>query len=133
MTVHEGGVPMTMPDFRKSPPELVARFAAITAGLPETEPRQMFGYPSLFVGGNLVTGLHKEAWFVRVAEADRTSLLQLPGAGAFEPMPGRPMRGYVVLPPSVVADDAAIRGWVERAITFGRSLPRKPSKAAKGR
>jgi len=124
---------MSMPSFSKSPPELVDRFVAITSELPDTERRQMFGYPSLFVGGNLVTGLHQSTWFVRLSEADRIELLALPGARRFEPMPGRPMGGYAVLPPATLADDDVVRRWVERAIAFGQSLPPKPSKAATGR
>ena len=122
----------SMPDFTKSPPELVERFDALTSPLPGVERRQMFGYPSLFVGGNLVTGLHKGWWFVRLGEADRAKLLEL-GAGPFEPMPGRAMGGYLVLPPDVFGDDAAVLRWVGRAIEFGRSLPPKSpkSKAAK--
>jgi TfoX/Sxy family transcriptional regulator of competence genes len=122
---------MSMPDFSKSPPELIERFTAVTGELPDAERRQMFGYPCLFVGGNLVTGLHQAAWFVRLAEADRTELLRLPGAGPFEPMPGRSMGGYVVLPPSIIASDTAVRRWVELAIAFGHSLPAKASKTAK--
>ncbi len=124
---------MSMPSFSKSPPELVERFTAVTAALPGAERRQMFGYPCLFVGGNLVTGLHESAWFVRVGEADRAELLRQPGAGPFEPMPGRAMGGYVVLPRTLIADDAAIRHWVDRAIEFGRTLPPKAPKASKSK
>ena len=125
---------MSMPHLSKSPPELVERFTAVTAQLPDVERRQMFGYPCLFVGGNMVTGLHGAAWFVRLSDADRAVLLRLPGAGPFEPMPGRPMGRYVVLPPSIVAgDDRTLRGWVDRAVEFGRNLPPKASKARKAR
>jgi TfoX/Sxy family transcriptional regulator of competence genes len=121
-----------MPDFTKSPPELVERFDALISTLPDVERRQMFGYPSLFVGGNLVSGLHKGWWFVRLGDTDRAELLRL-GAGPFEPMPGRAMGGYLVLPPDVFADDAAVLQWVDRAIAHGRSLPPKPAKAPKPR
>src|SRR5687767_14379457 len=47
----------TMPPFEKSPPELVDRFDAVAGRFPTAERRKMFGYPALFVGGNLVTGL----------------------------------------------------------------------------
>lgn len=117
-----------MPSFSKSPPELVDRFGATTAGIPDAERRQMFGYPCLFVGGNLVTGLHESAWFVRLAEHDREALLRLPGAGPFMPMPGRAMGGYTVMPAPVIADDHAVRQWVELAIDFGRTLPPKVPK-----
>jgi TfoX/Sxy family transcriptional regulator of competence genes len=120
-----------MPDFSKSPPELIERFGAITSAIPDAERRQMFGYPALFVGGYHVTGLYQATWIVRLAEADRAELLALPGSAPFEPMPGRSMGGYVVLPPSIVAEDDAVRSWVERAIERARSLPPKPAKARK--
>jgi hypothetical protein len=120
-----------MPDFSKSPPDLVERFEAITREIPGAERRQMFGYPALFVGGYHVTGLHQATWVVRLADADRAELLAIPGAKPFEPMPGRAMGGYAVLPPQVTADDDAVRGWVEKAIDYGRSLPPKPPKKRK--
>ena len=84
----------------------------------------MFGYPALFVGGNLASGLFADTWMVRLGPADLEALVELPGAGPFSPMPGRTM-GYATLPPDVVADDAALDGWLERAIAFAGSLPAK--------
>ena len=118
-----------MPGFAKSPPELVERFISLTADLPGAERRQMFGYPCLFVGGTMVSGLHGSDWFVRLAERDRDELLGHDGAGPFEVMPGRPMAGYLVLPTSIIADGAAVQGWVQRAIAFGQALPAKAPKA----
>ena len=118
-----------MPGFDKSPPELVERFDAVASGYPDVERRLMFGYPCLFVGGNMVTGLHEATWFVRLGEPERTEALDLPGGRPFEPMPGRPMTGYALLPVEVVADDDAIQRWVERAIAFGATLPPKAPKA----
>jgi hypothetical protein len=114
-----------MPTFEKSPAELVARFEAAAARHPEAQRRQMFGYPALFVGGNLATGLFADAWMVRLGPGDLAALLALPGAGPFSPMPGRSMTGYATLPPDVVADDAALDGWLVRAIAFAGSLPAK--------
>jgi hypothetical protein len=51
--------------------------------------------------------------------------LKRSGAGPFEPMPGKPMKGYATLPVDVVADDAALGDWVGRAIAFGRTLQAK--------
>jgi hypothetical protein len=120
---------MSMPAFTKSPPELIERFRAMTDALPDVERRQMFGYPALFVGGNLVSGLFQAGWFVRLPKADQDSLLSIPGSGRFEPMPGRAMSGYVVMAPSIVGQDAALQDWLDRAIAFGRSLPPKAPKA----
>jgi hypothetical protein len=60
-----------MPKFEPSPPELVARFDATAARFPDAERRKMFGYPALFVGGNLVTGLFARQWMIRLPDEDR--------------------------------------------------------------
>jgi TfoX/Sxy family transcriptional regulator of competence genes len=114
-----------MPKFVKSSPELVARFDAAATRFPEAERRKMFGYPALFVGGNLVTGLFAESWMIRLGDEDRAALEAMPGGGPFEPMPGRSMKGYATLPEDVVVDDAKLDDWVRRAIAFGRTLPPK--------
>jgi TfoX/Sxy family transcriptional regulator of competence genes len=114
-----------MPSFEKSPPELVARFDAVAERFPEAQRRKMFGYPALFVGGNLVTGLFADSWMIRLGETDLAELLELPGASPFSPMAGRTMKGYAALPPDVVADDAALDPWLERAIALGKTLPAK--------
>jgi TfoX/Sxy family transcriptional regulator of competence genes len=114
-----------VPTFEKSPPELIARFDAAAARFPDAQRRKMFGYPALFVGGNLVTGLFASRWMIRLPDDDRAALLELPGATPFEPMPGKPMKGYATLPDGVVADDDALDGWVRRSIAFGKTLPAK--------
>ena len=60
-----------MPKFEKSSPELVACFDATAARFPEAERRKMFGYPAMFVGGNLVTGLFAQRWMIRLPDDDR--------------------------------------------------------------
>ena len=114
-----------MPKFEKSSPELIARFDAAAARFPEAEQRKMFGYPALFVGGNLTTGLFAQTWMIRLPDDDRAELLELPGAAPFEPMAGRQMKGYATLPDDVVADDDALDEWVRRAISYVRTLPAK--------
>jgi hypothetical protein len=121
-----------MPDFTKSPPELLGRFDEVVARLPDVERRLTFGYPCLYVGGNMVSGLHRATWFVRLGAEEAAVLLGIDDARKFEPMPGRPMTGYVVMPPAIIADDAAVLDWVERSIAFGRTLPPKASKAKAG-
>jgi TfoX/Sxy family transcriptional regulator of competence genes len=111
--------------WEKSPPELVAAFGSMLARFPDATQRKMFGYPAAFVGGNMVTSLHVDRWVVRLPDDERARLLELDGAMPFEPMPGRPMKGYATLPPLVVADPDATASWVERAVAFGHTLPPK--------
>jgi len=89
----------------------------------------MFGYPCAFVGGNLTTGPYHASWFVRLPAADEAELRAL-GGGSFEPMAGRPMRGYVTVPGSVLDDPASLSGWVDRAVAFVRTLPDKSVKTS---
>jgi TfoX/Sxy family transcriptional regulator of competence genes len=116
-----------VPKFEKSSAELVARFQAVLDrhAAPDVTRRQMFGYPCAWIGGNMLTGLFAQDWWVRVSEPDREALLALPGAHPFEVMPGKAMGRYVVMPADVVADDVRLDGWLAKAIDFSRTLPPK--------
>ena len=51
------------------------------------------------------------------------------GGADFEPMPGRPMRGFLSLPTDIVADDDALAAWISRAQAHAATLPpKKPKK-----
>ena len=116
-----------MEPWRKARPEMVEHFHEAVAGIDGLEVRKMFGYPAGFIGGNMVAGLHQDSIMVRLPDDERQARLD-DGWSLFEPMPGRPMREYVALPPEVVSDVDATRGWIERAATFVRTLPPKEAK-----
>ena len=108
--------------FEKSPPELVALFRALCPGEPVTN-RPMFGYPCAFLAGNMFLGLFEDMLWVRLPEAEREALTA-EGGRPFEPMKGRPMKEYVVVPADWTADH--IRPWVTRAQAYAETLPPKP-------
>ena len=85
----------------------------------------MFGFPAAFVGGNLATGLYGDGWMVRLGPDETARVVSEGGGRPFEPMPGRPMAGYVLLPREQVADDAAMEAWVRRGLAYAGSLPAK--------
>lgn len=116
-----------MPKFTKSSPETVERFNTVLArhAAPDVVIKPMFGYRCAWIGGNMLTGLFAEEWWVRLSEPDRDALLEISGAHPFEPMPGRSMGRYVVLPADVAADDAGLDAWLEKAIDFTRTMPPK--------
>ena len=118
--------------WRKSPQDLQDRFAAAVAVIDGMEQRQMFGYPAAFIGGNLTTSLHRESWIVRLPDAERQQCLDA-GWSAFEPMPGRPMRGYVAMPDAIATDPDQALAWVERAAAYVRTLPPKAPKPKKSK
>jgi len=49
-----------MATLKKSPPELVERFAAALPAHPDLVRKPMFGYPAAFVHGNMVCGLFQD-------------------------------------------------------------------------
>jgi TfoX/Sxy family transcriptional regulator of competence genes len=116
-----------MPTFRKSPPELVARFDELATLVGEADRRQMFGYPSCVLRGNMFMALHEDSLILRLAEPDRAEFRGRYDAALFEPMPGRPMKEYVVVPPAVV-DSGEIDDWVRRSLAYAEQLPAKKGK-----
>jgi TfoX/Sxy family transcriptional regulator of competence genes len=113
--------------WRKSPEALVQKFDAIVPRDPRVERRKMFGYPAAFVGGNLFMGLHQDSVILRLSEEDRIQFLKLQGASLFEPMPGRPMREYVTVPPAMLGQAAALGRWIDRSFQYTTSVPAKGS------
>jgi TfoX/Sxy family transcriptional regulator of competence genes len=103
--------------------------AAEAAGV-RVEHRPMFGCPAYFAGGNMFAAVHATGVTVRLPEAARRELAAV-GGGPFEPMPGRVMREYMVLPPSVVADADETAAWVRRGAEFAASLPPKAKKGTR--
>ena len=111
--------------WRRPSDEHVDLFLSLVPDDPDAELRRMFGCPCLFLGGNMFAGIHQEDLFVRLSADDRAALLAVAGARQFEPMPGRPMREYVCVPPAMLADQAALEAWVARALANAHALPPK--------
>ena len=95
----------------------------------------MFGYPAMFVNGNMFAGLVRDAMVLRLSDADRDAFLRLPGARPFIAMKGRVMRQWAVVPPSMVKSGTTLPQWLRKAFAYARSLPPKtrPSRAPKTR
>lgn len=121
-----------MSKWKPAPAKAAAAFEAVTAGLTAAEPRKMFGYACVFAGANMFAGLHEAGMVLRLPEADRAQFLRLKGATQFEPMPGRVMREYVVVPPGLLAAPLELREWIERSLTYVTTLPAKSAPRRSG-
>jgi len=64
---------------------------------------------------------------LRLPADKREEFLALAGARAFEPMPGRVMKEYVVVPGAMLADRATLSRWAKGALEYGSAMPAKPS------
>ena len=117
--------------WKKSPPELIERFNTALPDDVRVERRTMFGYPCAFAGGNMFGGLHEHRCFVRLGETERRRLLDLPGASPFEPIAGRRMTEYVVVPKSF--SGAELSKWLALALRYAASLPPRARKQKRAR
>lgn len=122
-----------MKKWKPAPPEAVAAFEAATSSLPGAEPRKMFGYSCVFAKGNMFAGLHEVGMVLRLSDVQRTEFLRLKGAQQFEPMPGRVMREYVVVPNVLLKAPKEVRTWVEKSLAYVSSLPAKPKESSGAR
>ena len=116
------------PELKRSPEALVAFFDATMRAFPQVELRKVFGYPCGFINGHMTVGLHADVFFVRLPQDEQTVLLKKPGGGYLEPMPGKPMRDYVIVPETVRGRKAELGSWIDKAIRYSRSLPPKVKK-----
>jgi TfoX/Sxy family transcriptional regulator of competence genes len=105
--------------------------AAEASGV-QVELKPMFGCPAYFTNGNMFAGVHQSSLMVRLPEAGRAEAVAL-GGRPFEPMPGRVMKEYVVLPTAVLDDAAATADWVRRGAEYAASLPPKAKKPRRQR
>ena len=113
--------------WKKTPPELAARFDKAAPTDPKVVRKPMFGYPAVFLNGNMFAGTFQDKVVARLPEAARARALKA-GAKQFEPMPGRPMKEYIVVPSADVAKPAALAKWLEQAHAHAKTLPAKEKK-----
>ena len=110
--------------WKKTPPALAAVFDKAAPKDPRIVRKPTFGYPALFLNGNMFAGTFQDKAVARLPETARERAIK-GGARQFEPMPGRPMKEYIVIPPSDVAEPAALAKWIEQARAYGATLPKK--------
>lgn len=99
---------------------LAARVEALAPGLTA---KKMFGGIAYLHAGNMAVGVNGDSLMVRVAPDDHAALLEQPGARPFA-MGGRTMAGWLLVGPEAL-DDASLRTWVDRGMTYAATLPPK--------
>jgi len=114
-----------MPKFTKAPDSMVALFTTATAKLPGIETRKMFSYPAAFINGNMFSGLFQSSMILKLAEADRDECTREFGAKPFEPMPGRAMGQYIVVPDAILKSPALLDTWLQKSYRYVAALPQK--------
>ncbi len=106
---------------------LVSRMEPFSA-----QKKAMFGSTVYFANGNMFIGVHEDHIFLRLPEAGRKELLsRFNDAAQFEPMKGRPMREYMIIPPVLYENKEAFDRWIEQSMDYTTILPKKIPKAKK--
>lgn len=119
-----------MPDFTKPSLELVNFYTQTMQDFPQATQRLTFGSPCAYINGHMAVGLHGNSMFLRLNPKDESEFLDIPGATAFMPMQGRPMKGYVVVPERLRASEESLHGWIARSLDYVATLPPKEKKPA---
>ena len=119
-----------MASFEKSPQRVVARFDELAGLVPDAVRKPMFGYPALFLNGHLFFSLYQASGILRLPMSDHALYEKARPITLFEPMPGRAMREYIVLPDDLF-ESAEVEEWIEAAAANARSLPPKAPRGKK--
>ena len=88
------------------------------------EEKKMFGCICFFINGHALVGVWKDRLIARLGPDEGEAALREPHVRAFD-ITGRPMRNWVAVEPEAVEDDDRLKAWVERAVKFVRTLPKK--------
>ena len=91
------------------------------AGLSE---KKMFGGIAFLLMGNMACGVNKDDLIVRMGPEESESAVDEPAARLFD-LTGRPMKGWICVGREGYADDDDLRRWVDRGVSYARSLPPK--------
>ena len=72
----------------------------------------------------MLVGVWKTSLIVRIGPDAYDDALLEPHVREFD-ITGRPMKGWVMVEPEGVEDEAQVKGWIERAMKFVKTLPKK--------
>jgi len=100
-------------------------FRSILPDDPRITIRPMFGNVSAFVNGNMFVGLFGNDLLVRLSDESRKELLEEKGASLLEPMKGKPMKEYVLIPKAWRNQHETVRLWVARSLNRISKMPLK--------
>ena len=103
---------------------LAARIRDALARNKSIEEKKMFGCICFFRDGNALAGVWKDRLIARIGPDETGMALREPHVRAFD-ITRRPMRNWVAVEPEGVEDDDQLKAWIDRAMIFVRTLPKK--------
>jgi TfoX/Sxy family transcriptional regulator of competence genes len=104
---------------------LADRIRDLLGGEEDLTEKKMFGGLAFLVGGNMAVGASGQGGLlVRVDPAESDALVATTNARPME-MRGRAMQGWLRVDSDDVRTGDELARWVERGVTYARSLPSK--------
>jgi TfoX/Sxy family transcriptional regulator of competence genes len=88
------------------------------------EKKRMFAGVGFLFNGNMLVGVWKDSLIVRLGPDEGVEALLEPHVKEFD-ITGRPMKGWVLVEPDGVVEDEALKDWIQRAVKFIWTLPKK--------
>ncbi len=117
--------------WKKPSEKMIEFFDSILPSNSKVERKKMFGRPVGFINGNMFMGLHNDRIVLRLAEKEREDFIREYNAEIFEPMPGRKMREYIVVPENLLTNISSLKTWCEKSYEYTSKLKPKETKAKK--
>jgi hypothetical protein len=103
---------------------LAARIRDALARKRGVEEKRMFGGAGFLLKGNMLVGVWKHSLVVRLDPNVGDEALMEPHVRKFD-ITGKPMKGWVLVAPEGVEHDDQLKGWIERALKYVKTLPAK--------
>lgn len=109
---------------------LAARCRSLLDDDRDVTEKRMFGGLSFLLGGKMICGVLGDKLVVRVGSGPACE--QALARPHVKPMnfTGQPLRGFVYVLPEGLVRKASLRRWLQIAVAFGKTLPRKPHRNA---
>jgi TfoX/Sxy family transcriptional regulator of competence genes len=105
--------------------ELAARIRELVADEGSLTEQKMFGGLAFLVGGNMAVAASGQGGLLVRIDPDESESLVSSSAARLMEMRGREMRGWLRVDADQVQTKDELSAWVERGISFARSLPAK--------
>ncbi len=104
--------------------KLAERIRAVLKRRRGVSEKKMFGGLCFLVNGNMCCGVEKNRLVLRVGPERHKEVLRRKNARPMD-FTGRPLKGFVYVPRSGFDTKAKLAGWIEPALEYAKSLPKK--------
>jgi TfoX/Sxy family transcriptional regulator of competence genes len=86
--------------------------------------KKMFGGTGYLLNGNMVAGIHKDYYILRLGEKNALAAHKLAKTKIFD-ITGRPMKGWIMAEKGAFPNDNNLKEWLNKAKKFVETLPAK--------